>query len=100
MANSNPDPLKARQAKRKKAKPPNIQSATEVVWKALQTATKILADENATMKLKACHAVFQGAQAFAKLYEVGELEARLSALEADQSPAPQSKGSDHAESLN
>jgi hypothetical protein len=82
MANSKPDPVKARLGKREKSKPPNIQSAAEVVWKALQTAQKILENEDSTMKLKACHAVFQGAQAFAKLYEVGELEARMVALEA------------------
>jgi hypothetical protein len=85
MANSKANAetaLRARQGRREKAKPPNIQSAALIVWKALQTAQKILEDADATMQLKACHAVFQGAQAFAKLYEVGELEARMVALEA------------------
>jgi hypothetical protein len=78
----NPNPHQARTAKKAKAKPPSIKEASLIVWKALEAAQAILGESDPTLKLKACHAVFQGAQAFAKLHEVGELEARLLALEA------------------
>jgi hypothetical protein len=52
-----------------------------IVWDALKTAQKILESEDPVMQLKACHGVFQGGMAYAKLYESGELEARLLALE-------------------
>ena len=77
----NPNPSKARQALKQKMKPPSVQDAALIVWEALQAARGILDHPTAEMKLKACHAVFQGSQAYAKLYEVGELEARLTALE-------------------
>jgi hypothetical protein len=77
----NPNPHQARTAKKKRAKPPSIREASLIVWKALEAAQAILKETDPTLKLKACHCVFQGAQAFAKLHEVGELEARLLALE-------------------
>jgi hypothetical protein len=77
----NPNPYQARTARKAKAKPPSVKEASLIVWKALEAAQAILEESDPTVKLKACHAVFQGAQAFAKLHEVGELEARLEALE-------------------
>jgi hypothetical protein len=76
----NPNPLKARQA-RKKKKRATLKDVTFYVQKALETAYKLLEEEDTQTKLKACHAVFQGAQAFTKLYEVGELEMQLKAVE-------------------
>ena len=81
MANPNADPTRARLAKKAKARPGNIQDAAGAVWDALETAREILSSTDTNERLKACHATFQGAQAYAKLFEVGELEARLSALE-------------------
>jgi hypothetical protein len=79
MANKNPH--QGRQKIIKQHKPPNIQDTAAIVWEALRTAQEILKETDPTMQLKACHAVFQGAQAYSKLYEVGEIEARLAALE-------------------
>jgi hypothetical protein len=76
----NPNPSKARQV-RKKKKLATLKDVTFYVQKALETAHKLLKEEDTQTKLKACHAVFQGAQAFTKLYEVGELETRLKAVE-------------------
>jgi hypothetical protein len=73
--------LTARLAKKAKAKPPSIQDAARIVWDALLTVQEILKEKDVLIQLKAAHACFQGAQAFAKLHEVGELEARLLALE-------------------
>jgi hypothetical protein len=77
----NPNPTKARQAKKAKAKPPSVKEAGLIVWQALEAAQAILEVPDPTLKLKACHCIFQGAQAFAKLLEIGELEARISQLE-------------------
>lgn len=81
MANPNPDALRARLAKKRKHKPGNLQDVLAIVWDALKTAQVLLEDEDPAMQLKAAHGVFQGGMAYAKLYESGELEARLSALE-------------------
>jgi hypothetical protein len=77
----NPSPHKARMATKKKHKPLNIQDVLMIVQEALETARDLLSEKDPTMQLKACHGVFQGAQAYGKLYEVGEIEARLAALE-------------------
>jgi hypothetical protein len=82
MANKNPH--QGRQKIIKQSKPPSVQDAALIVWEALRTAQEILKEEDPVMQLKACHAVFQGAQAYSKLYEVGEIEARLQALENSQ----------------
>jgi hypothetical protein len=81
VSNPNANPAKARLAKKAKSKQPSIKEASLIVWRALEAAQVILGESDPTLKLKACHCVFQGAQAFAKLHEVGELEARLLALE-------------------
>jgi hypothetical protein len=81
VSNLNANPTKARQAKKRKNKPGNLQDVLGIVWDALQTAQKILESEDPVMQLKAAHGCFQGGMAYAKLYESGELEARLLALE-------------------
>jgi hypothetical protein len=77
----NPSPHKARMATRKKHKPGNLQDVLAIVWDALKTAQALLEEKDPVMQLKAAHGVFQGGMAYAKLYESGELEARLLALE-------------------
>ncbi|HEX2865099.1 MAG TPA: hypothetical protein VHN99_11060 [Deinococcales bacterium] len=52
------------------------------VWTALEAAEALLTSENLDERLRACHAVFQGASAYAKVHQVGELEARLDEVEA------------------
>jgi hypothetical protein len=92
MANANADPTKARQAKKRKRRgsPGSIEDARALLWKALQRAGELLEAEimedgvsrpdNHTA-LRAIHAISQGAAAYARIVEVGELEARLSTLE-------------------
>ena len=94
MSNPNANPLKARQAKRSKrrAQPGTLTDARELLWRALTRAGELLdaqtvdSDGEATpdnqTALKAIHAISQGASSYARLVEVGELEARLEALEA------------------
>ena len=86
MANLNADPMEARQAKRRKrrGKPGSLEDARALLWKALQRAGDILESEDDALSLKAIHAVSQGAAAYARIVEVGELEARLSALEGGE----------------
>ena len=76
--------LKARLGKKQKSKPGNIQEVLSLVWDALKTAHSLLNEEDSVMKLKAVHGVTQAAQGYAKLWEVGELEARVAALENNQ----------------
>ena len=81
---SNPNPTEARQAKRQKRRgqPGTLEDARALLWKALQRAGTILENEDDALSLKAIHAVSQGAAAYARIIEVGELEARLAALES------------------
>lgn len=80
----NPSPHKARIAKKERARPKDLTAVSGLVWKALERCGALLEDEDKNTALKAAHAVFQGATAYAKLYEVSELEARLEALEQAQ----------------
>jgi hypothetical protein len=73
--------LTARLGKKQKAKPKDLSAVSGIVWKALQRCQDLLGDEDKQIVLKASHAVFQGAAAYAKLHEIGELEARLEELE-------------------
>ena len=68
-------------ATKQKHKPANLQDVLNIVWDALKKAHGLLEDSDPVMQLKAAHGVFQGAQAYSKLYETGELESRLAALE-------------------
>ena len=81
MSNPNADPTKARQAKKRKRKPGNLQAVAAKLWAALEAAEELLAEDDPHLRLKAVHAVSQVAVSYTKVYEVGELEARLQALE-------------------
>ncbi len=78
MANKNP--LKARQSRRKK-KLATVRDVALMVQSALETAQALLGDLDKEIQLRACHAVFQGAAAYSKIHEIGELEKRLELLE-------------------
>lgn len=84
----NADPHPARMGRKKRSKPGDLKAAGAKVWRALETAEALLESEDSAERLKACHAVFQGAAAYARVYEVGELEARLEALERAQGEHP------------
>ena len=90
----NPNPTAARQAKKAKrrGKPGTLADAQAVLWRALQKAGELLDTEDPHLSLKAVHAVSQCAGSYAKVLEVGELEARLQALEAELEAGKDSSG--------
>lgn len=90
---ANPDPAPARIGKRRKRRgqPGTLDDARALLWRALTRAGELLEEDDPALSLKAIHAVSQGAAAYARIVEVGELEARLRALErlggeADDAP--------------
>ncbi|WP_019588731.1 hypothetical protein [Deinococcus apachensis] len=79
--NPNADPTKARQAKRAKRKPPGLDALLLKLWKAIETAEELLSKDDDAVRLKAVHALAQTGSAYARAYEVGEMEGRLKAIE-------------------
>jgi hypothetical protein len=85
-------PHKARQAKRRarRPKPGTVKQLTAVLWRAITHLETHLdstaeADEVDTGELcKLTHALSQSASTYIRAIEVGELEARVEALEAAQ----------------
>ncbi|AHX26514.1 hypothetical protein DEDE109153_01070 [Deinococcus deserti] len=84
---ANPNPTEARKAKRarRRGKPGTLEDARALLWRALSRAGELLEEEDPALSLKAIHAISQGAAAYARIVEVGELEARIAALEGDGS---------------
>lgn len=86
----NPNPFQARIAKKRTRKPGKLLDLQRLLWRALLTAEEILDGAEGTAddppawvtQLRAIHALSQAAGQYAKLLEIGELEARISALEA------------------
>lgn len=91
-------PHKARQARRRRTKPGTVKQLTTVLWQAithLETHLNgaIEADEVDTAELcKLTHALSQSASTYLKALEVGELEARVEALEQAQETQPRKLG--------
>jgi hypothetical protein len=80
---ANPNPHQARQAKRRASKPGTLPQLQLKLWQALCAAEAVLQTATeAELTLKAVHAMAQVAGHYARLLEVGEIEARLAALEA------------------
>ena len=79
----NPSPHKARQAKKRRRTPGDLATLLQVLWGARLKAEAVLdaAGTDSELTLKAVHAVSQCAGQYSKFLEVGELEARLAALE-------------------
>lgn len=88
MGNPNADPTLARQAKRarRRGKPGTLEDARALLWRALTRAGELLEEEDPAHALRAVHAISQGAAAYARIVEVGELEARIAALEGQDTP--------------
>ena len=76
----------ARIAKRRKREGGDLTKMRRTLWRAVEAAEASLLDaaaaEDAAAVLKAVHAITQASGAFARLVEVGELEARLAELES------------------
>lgn len=81
---ANPSPHKARQARKRRSKPGNLEALKRDLWHVLQAALRVLdaPDTTPELTLRAVHAMAQAAGQYARLIEVGELEARLAALES------------------
>ncbi len=82
MANPNPDPLKARMGKKKRQRTGDLQAIRRKLWIAILHAEDTLEQaEEPELRLKAVHALSQCCGQYSKLLEIGELEARLAAIE-------------------
>lgn len=80
MANLNPVP--GRLAKRAKRHSGDVARLQGKLWQAiLQAESVMLKEGDDLLKLKAIHCLSQTAASFLKCAEVGEIEARLEALE-------------------
>jgi hypothetical protein len=85
----NHNPLPARLAKKARRKPGDLPALLKKLWGAVLHAETVMETaEDAELRLKAIHALSQCSGQYAKLLEIGELEARLAALEA-QAAEPQ-----------
>lgn len=92
MANPNPDALKARRGAwaKRRPKPGTVKQLTSVLWRAIthleaHLDATVTSDKVDALELcKLSHALSQAAGVYLKALEVGELEARLEALEKAQ----------------
>jgi hypothetical protein len=79
---ANPDPYKARLARKGRRKVCDLAALQRKVWGAICDAEELRTDApTAELRLKAIYALSQAAMVFIKVHEVGELEQRLTALE-------------------
>lgn len=78
-------PHKARKAKKRRRtrKTGDLSDLRRTLWQAIYQAEQVLldADSDTATVLKCVHAISQAAGTYAKVVEVGELEARLAELE-------------------
>ena len=82
-------PHKARLGKKLRSKPGNLAEVQVILWYALKRSQYCLdVATDPDVILRAGHAVSQIAGQYAKLLEVGELEARLQALEQQRQRSP------------
>jgi hypothetical protein len=78
----NLNPVKARMGRKLRGKPGDLPQVQLILWYALKRAQGILeTTDDEEPALRAIHCLSQVAGQYVKLLEVGEFEARLSALE-------------------
>ena len=58
-----------------------IEDLSRVLWHAITEARGVLGNENPILKLKAVHAIATAAGSYLRSVEIGDLEARIAALE-------------------
>lgn len=79
-------PHLARLAKRRRKKTGDLADMRSALWRAVEIAEGAMLDaaenEDGPAALKAVHALTQASGAYARLVEVGEMEARLAEVEA------------------
>jgi hypothetical protein len=81
--NANPHEARQERRRRRRPAPGTIRQLQQVLWKALQ-ALELELDHHGgdvTTLTRLTHAVSQASSAYLKATEVGELEARMQALE-------------------
>jgi|TARA_B100000315_G_C14054608_1_gene353440 hypothetical protein len=82
---ANPNPVEARRVKKSRRKPGDLPALQRKLWGAILHAENTLEaaamEKDPELTLKAVHALSQCAGQYAKLLEVGELEARVFSLE-------------------
>jgi hypothetical protein len=66
-----------------------VEKALKTAAKALKTAAKLLDDQDPEIRLRACHAVFQGFSSYIKGVEAVQVEQRITALETAHQEARQ-----------
>jgi hypothetical protein len=70
-------------AKKRARKPGDLGALKITLWRAILEAERVLLEsEDDELSLKAVHAVSQASGQYLRLLEIGELEARVAALEA------------------
>jgi hypothetical protein len=79
----NTKPHLARLSKRCAHKPGSLEDILKILWTAIKDVEQLLytAEDDADLRLRCLHALSQSCGQYSKLLEIGELEARLSALE-------------------
>jgi hypothetical protein len=99
----------AKKRRRTRKKPGTVDAARRVLWAAMERVEEVLHEAaepeggrpvNPVMILKCAHALTQACGAYARIVEAGELEARLSeleaAVEAQNQADPSHRSSTHA----
>jgi hypothetical protein len=86
----NTKPHLARLSKRCAHKPGSLADICKILWTAIQDAEQLLytAGDDADLRLRCLHALSQSCGQYSKLLEIGEIEARLSALEQQMTGRP------------
>ncbi len=79
MANKNP--YQGRIERKAKRSAGDITRLREKLWKALERAEGLMDSDDAAVVLRAIHALAQATGPYLKAVEVGEIEARLRAIE-------------------
>ncbi|MBS1912854.1 MAG: hypothetical protein JST22_12775 [Bacteroidetes bacterium] len=79
MANKNP--YQGRLRRKVKRSAGDVDRLREKLWKALERAEGLMDNDDAALVLRAIHALAQATGPYLKAVEVGELEARLRAIE-------------------
>jgi len=78
----NPNPFEARLGRKRRRKVGDLKALQRKLWGAICDTEELRADApTVEVRLKTIHALSQAAMVFIKVYQVGELEQRLAALE-------------------
>jgi hypothetical protein len=79
----NPNPVAARLAQRRRRKAGDLQALTKALWQAIRDIERALETAVDHSELvSAAHALAACANAYSRLLQMGDYEARLAALEA------------------